>query len=62
MIFFLTWTMQILGQLGCVRTEDGAPCEVPTSQTSRVKKKRKKKQITIGSTTIIPLKGRDDLR
>jgi sentrin-specific protease 7 len=50
------------GQLGCVRTEDGAPCEAPLSQSGRLKKKKKKKQITIGSTTIIPLKGRDDLR
>jgi len=50
------------GQLGCVRSEDGAPCEVPSSQTTRVKKRKKKKQITIGSTTIIPLKGREDLR
>jgi len=52
------------GQMGCVRVEDGQPCEPPASQTSRVKKKKpKKKQITIGSTTIIPIKGRDqDIR
>jgi hypothetical protein len=47
-----------LGQLGCVSSSDGTPCDTPLSQASRVKRRNKKKRpITIGSTTIIPLKG-----
>lgn len=52
------------GQMGCVKADDGTPCDTPASQVSRVankKNKKKKKPITIGSTTIIPLKGRDDI-
>jgi sentrin-specific protease 7 len=46
------------GQEGCVKAEDGTPCDTPPSQASRAqnKKKKRKKPITIGSTTIIPLK------
>jgi len=49
------------GQAGCVRAEDGAPCDLPPGQVrgrSKQKKKNVKKPLTIGSTTIIPLKGR----
>ena len=50
------------GQSGCVRADDGAPCETPPGQTrARNRQKKKsvnKKPVTIGSTTIIPLKGR----
>ena len=54
----IDWLIGVLvsGQQGCVKVEDGTPCETPVSQTGRVKRKKKKKQITIGSTTIIPLK------
>jgi len=52
------------GQTGCVRADDGAPCETPPGQTrARNRQKKKsvnKKPVTIGSTTIIPLKGRGD--
>ena len=43
---------------GCVKADDGTPCDTPASQASRAanKKKKKKKPITIGSTTIIPIK------
>jgi len=51
------------GQTGCVRADDLTPCETPPGQArnrSRMKKKNSnsKKPLTIGSTTIIPLKGR----
>jgi len=50
------------GQSGCVRAEDGLPCETPPGQArARNRQKKKsvnKKPLTIGSTTIIPLKGR----
>eukprot|EP00092_Neocalanus_flemingeri_P016495 GFUD01017849.1.p1 GENE.GFUD01017849.1~~GFUD01017849.1.p1 ORF type:complete len:1547 (+),score=557.86 GFUD01017849.1:282-4922(+) len=50
------------GQSGCVRADDGVtPCDPPPGQArgrSRQKKKSVKKPLTIGSTTIIPLKGR----
>lgn len=47
------------GQLGCVSSTDGQPCDTPLSQSGRVKRRnnKKKRPITIGSTTIIPLKG-----
>merc|ERR1712042_181128 len=52
------------GQSGCVRADDGAPCETPPGQArARNRQKKKsvnKKPVTIGSTTIIPLKGRGD--
>jgi len=50
------------GQSGCVRADDGVtPCDPPPGQArgrSKQKKKSVKKPLTIGSTTIIPLKGR----
>eukprot|EP00090_Calanus_glacialis_P044531 TRINITY_DN7950_c0_g1_i1.p1 TRINITY_DN7950_c0_g1~~TRINITY_DN7950_c0_g1_i1.p1 ORF type:complete len:1263 (-),score=483.66 TRINITY_DN7950_c0_g1_i1:324-3560(-) len=51
------------GQSGCVRADDLTPCETPPGQArnrNRMKKKNSnsKKPLTIGSTTIIPLKGR----
>ncbi len=54
----LSFVSLCLGQLGCVSSSDGTPCDTPLSQASRVKRRNKKKRpITIGSTTIIPLKG-----
>ena len=49
------------GQIGCVNAETGEKCETPASQArsrgSRGKRKTVKKPMTIGSTTIIPIKG-----
>jgi len=49
------------GQLGCTRFDDNRPCSPPPSQVNRrAKKKRKeRKPLQIGSTTIIPLKSGD---
>jgi len=51
------------GQTGCLRMDDLTPCETPPGQQARNRNKSKKKNsnkkpLTIGSTTIIPLKGR----
>jgi len=47
------------GQNGCQRFEDGTPCETPPpkERSRKAKRKSKKGPLTIGSTTIIPLKG-----
>ena len=54
------------GQIGCVNAETGEQCETPASQArprgSKPKRKAVKKPMTIGSTTIIPLKGKDDIK
>ena len=54
------------GQMGCVNAETGEKCETPASQArsrgNRTKRKTVKKPMTIGSTTIIPLKGKDDIK
>jgi len=45
------------GQSGCQKFEDGSPCETPPPRERKPKRKSRKGPLTIGSTTIIPLKG-----
>jgi len=49
------------GKVGCTRFDDDRPCSPPPSQANRriKKKKRERKPLQIGSTTIIPLKSGD---
>merc|ERR1719187_2912955 len=50
------------GQVGCTRFDDGSPCSPPPTRANQRKKKvkrKEKKPLQIGSTTIIPLKSGD---
>ena len=55
------------GQMGCVNAQTGERCETPASQArprsnKTIKRKAVKKPMTIGSTTIIPIKGKEDIK